>query len=240
MNTLRHSLAIPVAALALLSASPAESREKTPKALLESAELALRENRHADAAQQIDQAYESMRKTKLTEPAGSLLARTHLLRAIAAAGQGRLEDAGFDWTVAVAFDPKVAEIGLQPYGEAATRLTAAAREVYAIRGRAEDIKTDGISGGKLKNELERPDFPNHWTNCMQTRVQVEAWIDDHGTVRGVGKVDSNCGSGLLLTALKTLRSRAYEPAVLDGQKVPVIQTVSFVMTIDRPLGAPVS
>jgi hypothetical protein len=194
------------------------ARIENAEALLEGAELALRENRHAEATRDVASAFEIMRGARLAEPAGNLLARAHLVRALAAAGEGRLQAAALDWTVAVALDAKVAEIGLGPYGEAARRLTEAAREVYQLRGRAVTLETPGIEKPRLVRD-SRVDIVRR-PECQQTTILAELWLDERGAVRGIGKIETNCGSGLILTTLKALASRLYEPARLGDQVVP--------------------
>ena len=47
-----------------------------------------------------------------------LVAMAFLLRALAAAAEGRAVDAGIDWSAAVAFVPELEEFDLAPYGPA--------------------------------------------------------------------------------------------------------------------------
>jgi hypothetical protein len=223
----------------LVVSAPLDAKAKTAKALLESSEALLREQRYADAAAQLRDAFEQMRKTKLTEPAGSLLARSFLLSALAAAGEGRAEDAGFDWTTAVAFDPKVAEIGIAPYGPAADKLLEAAAATYRVQGQAVPKGAEGVTPPKLVRE-PKPDFPNHWTDCRRTQVQIDGWVDESGRVRGVSRVQSNCGSGLILTALKSLRSRDYEPARRGDVAVAATLEVQYVLTVDVGPSTPIN
>lgn len=210
--SLLHGDSVGVASAAP-SRSPVEIRQD-----LDTAEAQLRQGNHA--AEPLERAFASLHQLRATdEQELRTVAMSFVLRGLVAAAEGRVVDAGIDWSAATAIAPELAQFDVVPYGAAGTALRRAADESRQIGARAVEWKTLGKYAPKLTRDA-RLHPPAYLKDCGQARVAIDIWLDESGRVRGFRNPEATCDRGLVLVAVSAIRERQYEPGKgADGKPV---------------------
>lgn len=162
---------------------------------------------------------------------GSSLAIVVLSRALAEAGTGDMEAAAWDWYVAQALDPAVAEMDLAPFGTAGAAVKALGR-VPPPQGAKPPPCALGekgpCSGAKRPRKIAglAPGYPEGLVGtCAQGAVVIQTVIDEQGVVRHpVLKESPN--PLMALSALEWARSWRFQPASYQGKAVKVFYTLT--------------
>ena len=144
------------------------------------------------------------------------------LRAMAAYGAGREDDALWHWHVAQALAPAVAKRDFGRYGRPADFLEANILEPAGNPRPTEQQET--VVGLKPPRAVRAPQ-PTYPAGAREFQVSgtmvVLAIIDSKGRVREPRVLESLPAPTLTLAALEALREWRFEPAVLDGEPTAV-------------------
>jgi hypothetical protein len=206
---------------------------RRPEARLALAEQLAKEGRHADAAAVVDRlAFDASN----AGASRSFLARAYALRALAAAGEGRLEDAGFDWSVALFFDRSVADLG-PAFGDASRRLKEAVAALRELAGRAVPASTPGLKPPELLRDA-RPALPTP-RRCRNSVTLIETWLDERGQVRGIRSGSSSCHDAYLVTFIEAARRRQYRGGA-DASGQPVALRIELTLNTSTLADSPVN
>jgi TonB family protein len=187
------------------------------------------------------------------EGAGQLLATAVLLEAVAAEGLGKIEDAAWNWLIALNLYPGIEAVDLGVYGVAGTRLRDyIAAELVPVSAGAADAKPDDSSpavsawfrarrGGTVAELREKdaaitkpekiasppPRYPAGARHaCQNGTVVIESILDKTGRVKDF-HVRQSMSPLLDLAALQALQQWRFKPALVAGKPVQVFYTLTI-------------
>jgi protein TonB len=153
------------------------------------------------------------------------------IKAVAAAGSGREDDAIWYWDVARQLFPSVEEIDLSRYGEAGTFLLQCGlpRSDHDKTVRLGDEKDfeELVEQGVLEIPKEikspLPKFPQaRRKRGVEVTIELEAIVDEQGRLQRPIIVESAGEITMVYSALETLRKWRFEPAKRDGRPIRVL------------------
>jgi TonB family protein len=164
---------------------------------------------------------------------GAVLATTLTLKTLALVGQGKLDDARWNWWAVLALDPAVAKMDLSAYGALAEALL----QIDVNEAIADPLRRD-VAFGELQENItpprvlfrEPPKFPAAAAaRCLKGQAVIEAIIGKNGRVRNPRLIEAPPVPVQTLAILQSLRGWTFEPAKMDGQAVAVyyVLTVMF-------------
>lgn len=206
---------------------------RRPEARLALAEQLSKEGRHADASAVIGRLPFDAANAGASR---AFLARTYALRALAAAGEGRLEDAGFDWSAALFFDRSVATLG-PTFGSASQRLSEAVAAMRDLSRRAVAASAPELKPPELLRDA-RPALPTP-RRCSSSVTRIETWLDESGQVRGIRSGSSSCHDAYLVTFIEAARRRQYRGAS-DASGKPVAVRIELTLNTSTLADSPVN
>ncbi len=162
--------------------------------------------------------------------AADILGVASAFRAVAEAGQGREEEAGWHWDMALNLRPEVAKTDLSPYG--AIGVGFKARQLRPIDpNRVSPQAVEAAKQEAIQKHFQppriirkvRPRFPEGLRRMgVSGSLLVETIIGEDGVPREPLVVDAGgVGPAMKYVALESLRQWRFEPARLEGQPVKV-------------------
>jgi hypothetical protein len=156
------------------------------------------------------------------------------VKALAAAGSGREDDAVWYWDVARQLFPSVEEVDLSRYGEAGAFLRECdppMNEIYAALSPPEfEIPEKPVVQGDfeppVRKKAPRPRFPlARQGRVVTVTLTLKAIIDEEGRLQRPVIVESAGEITMVYSSLETLRKWRFRPAMQDGKPIRVIYTL---------------
>jgi TonB family protein len=164
--------------------------------------------------------------------AGDVLAVAAAFRAIAEAGQGRQEEAGWHWDMALNLLPDIGKTDLSPYGAVAAELKT--RQLRPVDPDRLKLSLEGVKSTEQEAIQKhsqppriirkvRPRFPKGLRQMgVAGNVRVEVIIGEDGVPREPLVVDAQGGGpAMKYVALEALRQWRFEPGRQEGEPVKV-------------------
>lgn len=176
--------------------------------------------------------------------AAPLMGMASLLRAVAAAGLERADEAMWHWYVAQSLHPDYAGADLDAYGAAGERLRAGAAADRGAAGAIVDLTQPELADPSIvPPERLTGSMPAHPTSlaaaCIEGRVAVRALVEVDGTTAQPSLIEATGGPPMVVAALEAMRDWTFRPATLDGRAIPAFYNLAINLELEdceRPVG----
>jgi TonB family protein len=164
------------------------------------------------------------------DPSRGFFAITFALRALAEAGAGEEDAAICHWQAAQALEPLFYHADLSAYGAPGELLERFRWGRQMADRPAQLSRGDEISRPEIRSQATKPEYPRAARKALRRgTIIVQTLIDDRGTVRDPAVLQSMADpKGLDATALDSVCSWRFRPAVLAGRPVPI----QYVLTVN--------
>jgi TonB family protein len=197
----------------------------------------LRSARYHEAEKRLDSLWR--RALEDTEPRRAMLGVALALRALAAAGMGREDQAICRFQAAQTLEPRLYGADLGAFGAPGALLMRhpwRAPQTECRQGLAYDLREIGGAKPTKPEPLLRrpPDFPEYARHlAIQGGLVVSTVLDENGTLRDVVLQQPSPSPGLDAAALDAICDWRFKPATLDGKPVKILYSLTVTFEIRR-------